>query len=130
MKCFVACLAALTVPLSSMAADGKSEFSADDLEFFEKNVRPVLVQHCYECHSAKSDEVEADLRVDFREGLLKGGETGPAIVPGKPAQSRVVKAVSYEDVDLQMPPDSSMRAASRRGPFYDLFSMVFSAGFS
>ena len=113
------CLLAVGIPsllaLSLPAADEDSKkepaFSAADLEFFEKNVRPVLVAHCYECHSAKSDELEGGLRLDFRGGHLKGGDTGAAIVPGKPEKSRLVTAISYKDVDLQMPPDSKLPAA-------------------
>ena len=52
------------------------------VEFFEKNVRPLLVERCYECHSAQSKKLKGKLLVDTREGLLKGGETGPAVVPG------------------------------------------------
>ena len=95
------------------ADDSKKEptFSAADLEFFEKKVRPVLAEHCYECHSAKSDELSGALRLDYRGGHLKGGDTGAAIIPGKPEKSRLVTAVSYKDVDLQMPPDSKLPAA-------------------
>jgi hypothetical protein len=102
-------LLAVSIPVSG--ADKETPFSAADLEFFEKNVRPVLVEHCYECHSAKGDEIEGGLRLDYREGHLKGGDTGAAIVPGKPEASRLVKAVSYADVDLQMPPEGKLPAA-------------------
>lgn len=74
----------------------------DDLEFFERKIRPVLVQHCYECHSAGSKALEGGLQVDFREGLRQGGDAGPAVVPGRPELSLVVKALRYETVE--MPP--------------------------
>ena len=54
------------------------------LDFFEKKIRPVLAQQCYECHSADAKKVKGGLMVDTREALLKGGDSGPAIVPGKP----------------------------------------------
>jgi len=81
-------------------------FPAADLEFFEAKIRPLLVQHCYECHGAK--EQNAELRVDSRARLLKGGDNGPAILPGQPERSRLIVAVGYENVDLQMPPDGKL----------------------
>jgi hypothetical protein len=76
---------------------------ADD-EFFEKKIRPLLAEHCYSCHSQSAKKLKAHLLVDSRDGLLKGGDTGPAIVPGSPEKSLLVKAISYTDVDLTMPP--------------------------
>ena len=76
---------------------------ADD-EFFEKKIRPLLAEHCYACHSPTAKKLKAHLLVDSRDGLLKGGDTGPAIVPGSPEKSLLVKAISYTDVDLTMPP--------------------------
>src|SRR4051812_49083127 len=73
-------------------------------EFFENKVRPVLVKNCYKCHSAESTKVKGELLLDTREGLLKGGKTGPAIVPGDLEKSLLIKAVRYKDEDLQMPP--------------------------
>jgi hypothetical protein len=75
-----------------------------DLAFFESKIRPLLVEHCYSCHSAKAEKLKGDLYADSREGLLKGGETGPAIVPGDPDKSLLIKAVRYTDRDFQMPP--------------------------
>lgn len=72
-------------------------------EFFEKKVRPILVKRCYECHGP--DEASGSLRLDSKNGWQTGGESGPAIVPAKPARSLLIKAVSYEDKSLQMPPD-------------------------
>jgi len=75
------------------------------MEYFERQVRPVLVEQCYSCHSAEAKKgVKGGLRLDSREGLLKGGDTGPAIVPGHPEQSLLIRAVRYESDDLQMPP--------------------------
>ncbi|MBI3192235.1 MAG: hypothetical protein HYZ36_06170, partial [Pedosphaera parvula] len=74
------------------------------IEFFEKSVRPVLAEHCYDCHSAKAQKVKGGLSLDTREGVLKGGDTGPALVPGSPDNSLLIKAIRYTDPDLQMPP--------------------------
>ena len=98
--------ASLLISSSSWGA----EISAADLEFFESRVRPLLIEHCYECHSAKHD-IEAGLRLDHRNGLLTGGDNGAAIVPGKPADSRLIDAIEYDDVNLQMPPDGKLSEA-------------------
>ena len=71
-------------------------------EFFEKNIRPLFVANCHECHGA--DKQEGGLRLDSREAALKGGDYGPAVVPRSPDESWLIKAVGYEHEDLQMPP--------------------------
>jgi hypothetical protein len=99
----VACLLGLTVvsPLCAQASDDQAA-----TEWFEARIRPVLLKHCYECHSADSKEIGGRLRLDFRDGLLKGGESGPAVVVGKPDQSLLLSALRYED--LEMPPDGRL----------------------
>jgi hypothetical protein len=77
---------------------------AEDLEFFEKKIRPVLVARCYSCHSAEAKKVKGGLKLDSRHDLLKGGENGPVIVPGNAESSRLIEAVRYQNADLQMPP--------------------------
>ena len=78
--------------------------SVAELEFFEAKIRPVLVESCYPCHSAASGKSKGGLFVDTRDLLRKGGGTGPAVVPGQPDASLLIKAVRYADPDLQMPP--------------------------
>src|SRR5262245_50330128 len=78
--------------------------TAEQVEFFEKSIRPVLVEKCYSCHSAQSPMAMGGLRLDTAESLLKGGDTGPAIVPGAPDKSLLIKAVTYKDLQLKMPP--------------------------
>src|SRR5579884_4427567 len=77
---------------------------ADDGEFFETKVRPVLVQHCYGCHSRQAKKLRGGLRLDSREAMLAGGDNGPAIIPGQPDKSRLIEAITYRNVELQMPP--------------------------
>ncbi|MEO2017553.1 MAG: DUF1553 domain-containing protein [Fuerstiella sp.] len=89
--------------LMSMSATA-AELSRDQINFFESRIRPVLVEHCYECHNS-ADTAEGELAVDHRAALLQGGDGGPVIVPGKPAQSRLL-AILRHDVDgLEMPQD-------------------------
>ena len=76
------------------------------LEFFEAKIRPVLVKHCYECHAVGSKEIGGELLVDSAAGLLKGGESGPALVPETPERSMLIEALRYEGVE--MPPDGRL----------------------
>jgi hypothetical protein len=100
-------LLTLFVPLPLGAADPAPERD----EFFEKRIRPVLADHCFKCHSARAKKVKGGLLLDSREGLRKGGDTGPALVPGRPEKSRLIEAVGYHNVDLQMPPNGKLPAA-------------------
>ena len=75
----------------------------EQVEFFEKKVRPILVEQCFKCHSTAQKKNRGGLVVDSLAGLLQGGDTGPALVVGKPEASLLIKAVSHADKDLQMP---------------------------
>src|SRR5580698_7279756 len=85
-----------------------AQLTPAQLDFFESKIRPVLADNCYKCHSAEAEKVKGDLLLDTREGVLKGGETGPAIVPGNPDASLLIKAIRYTDPDLQMPKDKKL----------------------
>ncbi|GDY20903.1 xanthan lyase [Verrucomicrobiota bacterium] len=76
---------------------------AAGLEFFEKRIRPLLAEHCYECHSAEK-KTKGGLRLDSRDGWARGGDSGPAVMPGNPDDSPLIKAVRYRDKDFRMPP--------------------------
>ncbi len=76
----------------------------EQTDFFEKKVRPILAENCYKCHSAEQGKSKGGLTLDSRDGVLKGGETGPALEPGAPEKSLLVHAIGYDDPDLQMPP--------------------------
>ena len=90
--------------LGPQAGAAPARPSEAGLEFFEKNIRPVLVDRCYQCHSSTSEKLKGGLLLDSKAGLLKGGDSGPAILPGKPEKSLLVKALRWSDPDLQMPP--------------------------
>ena len=96
-------LSALLVSVIPALAEDRP-LTAEQVNFFEKNIRPVLVSKCYDCHSAKSDKVKGGLLLDTRDGLLKGGETGHGVVPGNLDESLLIKAIRYDDADTQMPP--------------------------
>lgn len=81
------------------------EFSARQLEQFEKQIRPLLLEQCAKCHGR--DKQEGGLSLSTRESLLKGGDSGPALVPGKPAESLLIKAVDYLD-EPKMPPTGKL----------------------
>jgi hypothetical protein len=98
MACFLA-VGSILVPAAEAAGA-----TPDGVEFFEKKVRPVLAEHCYRCHSAQAKKPKGSLRLDSRAALLKGGDNGPALVPGRPERSRLIDAVRYTNVDLHMPP--------------------------
>ncbi len=78
--------------------------SPGDAAFFEQRIRPVLVEHCQECHSAESKKLKGGLRLDTRSGLRHGGDTRAAVVPGDTARSLLLDAIGYRNADLQMPP--------------------------
>jgi hypothetical protein len=83
-----------------------AEPSPAELRFFETHVRPVLATRCYRCHAAEKQK--GGLRLDSREGLLAGGDSGPVVVPGKPQESLLISAVGYADEALQMPPNEKL----------------------
>jgi mono/diheme cytochrome c family protein len=90
------------------AAPVSSPPTPAQIEFFEKNIRPLLAESCFKCHGP--DKQKGGLRLDSRADLLKGGDSGPAIVPGKPAESLLLKAVSYQQ-ELRMPPKEKLDQA-------------------
>ena len=86
------------------AGDRNSEDDAGKLAFFEAKIRPMLVQHCYKCHSVGAGKSEGRLRLDSRTTIRAGGDRGPAIVPGDSEASLLLTAISHTDPDLRMPP--------------------------
>ncbi len=89
--------------------DGLGEtLSEEQLAFFEKRIRPLLVNYCYECHSAESDDLAGELLVDSRAAIRRGGTHGPAVIPGDPDKSLLLEAVRFQNDDLQMPPEGKL----------------------
>jgi hypothetical protein len=102
--------AAVLVVMSLLLTSQPLRADEAGIEFFEKEIRPLLVKHCYECHSAQAKEIGGKLQLDHRDGVLQGGETGPAIEPGQPDKSRLIAAIRYDDAELQMPPKGKISA--------------------
>src|SRR6185437_9199985 len=106
-RSLIATFALVALPLAATAADDPRS-----LEFFENKIRPVLVEQCYKCHgedAAKQKKLKGGLRLDSKAGWQKGGETGPAIVPGKPNEGSLLASLKY-DGEIQMPPKSKLPA--------------------
>ena len=100
-------IAMLLVMGSAWAGDPIGE--RQRLDFFESKIRPVLIKHCYECHAADSKKISGGLLVDSRQGLLVGGESGPAVVPGDLKESLLISALKH--ADFEMPPQGKLPAA-------------------
>lgn len=95
--------AALSAPLAVF-----SEIPAQQLEFFEKEIRPILVENCYRCHGGEADKIKGGLVLTNREALLQGGDSGAVLTTGKPEDSLLIEAIRYHNRDLQMPPKSPL----------------------
>ena len=102
---------AFAAALSSLTAMAQSP-ETQQAEHFEKHIRPLLVRHCYECHSGGSNELKGGLRLDFKDGLLKGGDSGPAILPGNAIESLLISAVKHDG--LEMPPGRKLAESEIR----------------
>ena len=99
----VAALVFVPPSLGGVAAELSAPSSG--ASFFEQKIRPVLAEHCYKCHSTRATKLKGGLALDSKERALKGGNTGPAIVPLKPEESLLVKAIRHSDPNLEMPPE-------------------------
>lgn len=98
----------VSLPLPLLSAD---ELSSADLDFFEKKVRPILIERCYECHSTETGKTKGNLAVDSKSALMQGGDNGPGLIAGNPDKSLIIEAVRYKNRDMQMPPKSALPAA-------------------
>ncbi len=110
MRRFFCWFGPLALAATGMAAIG-AEPSAQQLAFFEAKVRPLLVKHCYECHSTESAKLKGGLLLDSKEGWSAGGDSGDAIEPGNADESLMIESVRYQNTDLQMPPKYQLAEA-------------------
>src|SRR5262245_29299648 len=88
-----------------LRADPPGDSDAKGVELFERQIRPLLADRCYRCHTPESKKAHGGLLLDSREGLLKGSDSGPIIVAGDPDKSLLIKAVRSRDGDVRMPPN-------------------------
>jgi hypothetical protein len=102
---------ALVVALHAGIASAAAPADDSQIAFFEKTIRPILINRCYECHSVESGKSKGGLLIDSRDGLLKGGDNGPALVAGDPDKSRIIESVRYHNQDMQMPPKGALPSA-------------------
>ncbi len=98
----------LSLASQGIADEVAPPIAPEQVEFFETQVRPLLVEHCQKCHGP--DKQQSELRLDSREAMLKGGENGPALVPGQLEASRLIAAIRYTS-ETQMPPDGKLADA-------------------
>ena len=108
MKAGSTILAVMVVVGAVVPVWAEAKPDAAGIEYFEKNVRPVLADSCYECHASTSRRVKGKLTLDTYEGFHKGGESGSLVVKGKPDESLLIKAVRHASEDLQMPPKKKL----------------------
>ncbi len=102
----VAC--GLAAALASAAEQAGPTDQGDGLAVFEQHIRPLLSEYCYKCHSASSEKIKGDLRLDTRQGMQRGGTDGAILVAGDPEHSRLMLALRWSDHDLQMPPKKQL----------------------
>jgi hypothetical protein len=120
-KIIVSLFAVALVPAAFAAA---IKLDADQQAFFEKKIRPVLVDQCYKCHSTQPEaKIKGDLNLETRETTLRGGSSGPALVAGKPDKSLILKAIKHLDPDLAMPPKEPKLAANIIADFEEWIRM-------
>lgn len=104
-------LVAIVSLAASLRADEPAPAAPADIEFFEKRIRPAFIENCYDCHGPEADEPGGGLRLDSRAGWQAGGISGPAIVPGKPEESLLIKAIRRQEKDSAMPPETALPAS-------------------
>jgi cytochrome c553 len=97
----------LALPIAGSVATESEKAAAESIEYFEKKIRPVLVEKCYECHSADAENIKGGLVLDTREAIRLGGDSGAPVVPGKLEESLLIAAIRYGNQDTAMPPQKS-----------------------
>jgi cytochrome c553 len=102
-------IAATRLQAADEAGNAHAGLTPDQLNFFEKNIRPVLVEHCYKCHSSDSEKIKGGLTLDTKQATLLGGESGhPGVTPGSITESTVYEAMTWKNDDMQMPPKQKL----------------------
>ena len=107
-SCFILVVAVFWVSCAVRGVETVDPDAKKSRDFYEARVQPILSENCYSCHSHQADKIKGSFILDSREGLLKGGESGPAIISGDPEKSLLIKSVRHLDEDLQMPPKKKL----------------------
>jgi hypothetical protein len=112
MRILAAILLSILMGHASGAEDTQKSpaLTKEGVEYFETNIRPILVERCYECHSAKAQKLKGGLLLDSQPGVTKGGDNGAVIVPGDVEKSRLIQAIRWTDPDFTMPPKEKLTA--------------------
>src|SRR5438094_8565113 len=106
----VVCLGTTVCLPASLSRAAEAAATPEQIAFFEKSIRPVLVKECYECHASTAKEIKGGLTLDTREGIRTGGDSAPAVVPGSPGKSLLLKAIRHVDPERAMPPKKKLPA--------------------
>ncbi len=96
----------LAAAVSVALGQYRSVVGSEQTDFFERKIRPVLVEHCYECHAGDADLIQGGLRLDDPQAMLRGGDSGAAVMPGEPDKSLLLAAIRYDG--LEMPPEGPL----------------------
>jgi hypothetical protein len=104
----LACLGVGILLTAGLSQAAEAPATPEQLAFFEKSIRPVLVKECYSCHATTATKIRGGLTLDTRDSIRKGGDTGPAIVPGDLKQSLLVQAIKHTRDELKMPPNKKL----------------------
>ncbi len=108
---FLTGIVTCAIILQTLAGHSADLTDSEKSDFFEKRIRPVLVQHCYKCHSMDSKQAKGGLRLDSREAIRKGGDSGPAVIPGDTEESLLLQALAYDGSFYDMPPAGKLSDA-------------------
>ncbi len=101
---------AIATPVLNQIVRAEDELGGDGVAYYEKNIRPLLARHCYQCHSKRAKELQGELLLDSRDGWMTSGQNGPSVMTVEPESSSLLRAVRYNDPDLQMPPIAPLAA--------------------
>src|SRR5437763_13159757 len=104
----VVCLGTTVCLPASLSRAAEAAATPEQIAFFEKSIRPVLVKECYSCHATTAEKIRGGLTLDTREGIRKGGDNGPAVVPGNVKKSLLIQALRHAQDDLKMPPKKKL----------------------
>ena len=106
MKSYLCSIILISYAVNLLAESNK--LTDEQLNFFERKIRPVLADSCYECHATTAKKVKGGLLLDYKEAALRGGDNGPGVVPGKVDESLILRAIKWADKDMEMPPKKKL----------------------